>query len=79
VKGDVLRCARGLVVEDERSAEAYCPGQATQQIPLSDVLPDLAAAHGARLEFVHGEAESRLLTEFGGLAGLSRWRRIKED
>jgi len=79
VKGDVLRCARGLVVEDQRAAEAYCPGQATQQAALSDVLPDLAAAHGARLEFVHGEAESRLLTEFGGLAGLSRWRRIKED
>ena len=79
VKGDVLRCARGLVVEDQRAAEAYCPGQATQQAALRDVLPDLAAAHGARLEFVHGEAESRLLTEFGGLAGLSRWRRIKED
>ncbi len=77
VKGDVLRCARGLVVEDQRAAEAYCPGQATQQVALRDVLPDLAAAHGARLEFVHGEAESRLLSEFGGLAGLSRWRRIK--
>jgi Bacterial archaeo-eukaryotic release factor family 10 len=79
LQGDVLRCARGLVVEDQRAAEAYCPGQATQQVALRDVLPDLAVAHGARLEFVHGESESRLLSEFGGLAGLSRWKRIKEE
>lgn len=79
VESDVLRCARGLVVEDQAAAKAYCPGQATQEVALRDVLPDLAVAHGARLEFVHGESESRLLNEFGGLAGLSRWRRVKED
>jgi hypothetical protein len=42
-------------------------------VALRDVIVDLAIAHGARLEFVHGEAESRLFREFGGLAALSRW------
>jgi Bacterial archaeo-eukaryotic release factor family 10 len=73
VKGDVLRCSGGLVVENQQAAEAFCPGQSVQPVALRDVLVDLATAHGARLEFVHGEAESRLLREFGGLAGLSRW------
>jgi hypothetical protein len=71
--GNVLQCAKGLVVTDQREAEAYCPGQSVRPVALRDVLVDLATAHGARLEFVHGEAESRLLREFGGLAALSRW------
>jgi hypothetical protein len=69
----VLRCAGGLVVTNQQEAEAYCPGQRAQPVALRDVIVDLATAHGARLEFVHGEAESRLLREFGGLAALSRW------
>lgn len=69
----VLRCAGGLVVEDQRAAEAFCPGQVAQEVALRDVLADLATAHGARLEFVKGQAEARLLGEFGGLAGLPRW------
>jgi peptide subunit release factor 1 (eRF1) len=69
----VLRCAGGLVVEDQRAAEAFCPGQVAQEVALRDVLADLATAHGARLEFVQGQAEARLLKEFGGLAGLPRW------
>ena len=73
LSGSVLRCAQGLVVTDQKAAEAYCPGQSVQPVALRDVLVDLATAHGARLEFVHGEAESRLLREFGGLAALSRW------
>jgi hypothetical protein len=73
VKGEVLRCSGGLVVENQQAAEAFCPGQSVQPVALRDVLVDLATAHGARLEFVHGEAESRLLREFGGLAALSRW------
>jgi peptide subunit release factor 1 (eRF1) len=79
LEGKVLRCAGSLVVEDQRAAETYCPGQSVQEVALRDSLPDLAVAHGARLEFVHGEAEARLLREFGGLAGLSRWKRIKES
>jgi hypothetical protein len=71
--GNVLQCAGGLVVTNQQEAEAYCPGQSVQQLALRDVIVDLATAHGSRLEFVHGEAESRLLREFGGLAALSRW------
>jgi len=69
----VLRASGGLVVEDQRELEVYCPGQTAQEVNLRDVLPDLAAAHGARPEFVQGKAEARLHQEFGGLAGLSRW------
>jgi len=73
LNGSVLRCARGLVVTNQQEVEAYCPGQAAEPTALRDVIVDLTIAHGARLEFVHGEAESRLLREFGGLAALSRW------
>jgi peptide subunit release factor 1 (eRF1) len=69
----VLRCARGLVVEDQQAAEAFCPGQIAQEVALRDVIVDLATAHGARLEFMQGQAEARLLKEFGGLAGFPRW------
>jgi hypothetical protein len=68
-----LRCAGGLVVLDRTAAEAYCPGQSVQEVSLRDVLPDLAAAHGARLELVQGEAEDRLIREFDRLAGFPRW------
>jgi hypothetical protein len=69
----VWRCASGLVVQDERAIEAFCPGQEVKEVELREVLPDLAAAHGARLQFVEREAEAHLMREFGGLAGLSRW------
>jgi peptide subunit release factor 1 (eRF1) len=68
-----LRCAGGLVVLDRTAAEAYCPGQSVQEVSLPDVLPDLAAAHGARLELLQGEAEDRLIREFDRLAGFPRW------
>jgi peptide subunit release factor 1 (eRF1) len=43
--------------------------------PLTDVLIDLAAARGARLDFVRGEDEASdtLRNEFGGIAGLTRF------
>jgi hypothetical protein len=69
----VWRCASGLVVQDQQAIEAFCPGQEAKQVELRDVLPDLATAHGARLQFVEREAEAHLLREFGGLAGLPRW------
>jgi hypothetical protein len=68
-----LRCEEGLVVQDRSAAEAFCPGQSVQEVALADVLPDLAAAHGARLELVQGQAEDRLIREFDRLAGLPRW------
>jgi hypothetical protein len=69
----VWRCASGAVAVDPEAAQAFCPGQLVKQVRLQDLLPDLAVAHGARLEFVQGDAETRLLQEFGGLAGLARW------
>jgi peptide subunit release factor 1 (eRF1) len=69
----VWRCASGPVAADTETVQAFCPGQEVKQVQLQDLLPDLAAAHGARLEFVQGEAEAMLLQEFGGLAGLARW------
>jgi hypothetical protein len=43
--------------------------------PLADVLIDLAAARGARLDFMLGENENTdtLRDEFGGLGGLTRF------
>ena len=43
--------------------------------PLADVLVDLAAARGARLDFLRGENENTdvLRDEFGGVAGLTRF------
>jgi hypothetical protein len=73
LNGTVLRCAGGLVVRDPKEAQAYCPGEEVKEVPLRDALPDLPPAYGARLEFVQGKAEQRLLADFGGLVGLPRW------
>jgi hypothetical protein len=69
----VWRCTSGLVACDRQAIDAFCPGQETKQRELRELLPDLAATHGARLELVQGGAETKLLEEFGGLAGLARW------
>ena len=61
------------MVTNQDEGEAYCPGQRVEPVALRDLIVDLATAHGARLEFVRGEAESRLLREFRGLTALSRW------
>jgi peptide subunit release factor 1 (eRF1) len=66
-------CYGGLVLDDPKEAEAFCPGETVKEVALREVLVDLASAYGARLEFVQGEAEKRLFAEFGGLAGLPRW------
>ncbi len=55
----------------EAKARAVCA--APERRPLKDLVDELAAVYGARLEFVRGEAEKRLTTEFGGMAGLVRW------
>ena len=49
----------------------------TRVRPLTDVLVDLAAARGARLDFLRGENENTdtLRDEFGGLAILTRFQR----
>ncbi|MGB3681822.1 MAG: VLRF1 family aeRF1-type release factor [Rubrobacteraceae bacterium] len=52
----------------------YC-GQQTRVRDLTDVMVDLAAGRGARVEFMRGENENTdaLRDEFGGLAGLTRF------
>jgi hypothetical protein len=55
------------------ATEAYCPGEKVEEVSLKEILPALAQAYNVRLELVHGETETRLHEEFGGLAGLVRW------
>jgi peptide subunit release factor 1 (eRF1) len=64
-----------LAVRDATREECPFCGQKTRVRPLTDVLIDLAAARGARLDFVRGEGENSdtLRNEFGGIAGLTRF------
>jgi hypothetical protein len=55
------------------AVRAFCPNDTLKQAALRDLIPDIAGEFGARLEFVRGEAEARLRSDFGGLAGLLRW------
>ena len=65
----------GLTIRDATREECPFCGQKTRVRPLTDVLVDLAAARGARLDFVLGENENTdtLRSEFGGIAGLTRF------
>jgi hypothetical protein len=69
----VWQCKNGLVFHDREQVDAYCPGEDPKQVNLRDVIGDVAETFGARLEFMQGQAEARLLRDFGGLAGLPRW------
>ncbi|WP_022797366.1 VLRF1 family aeRF1-type release factor [Thermus islandicus] len=60
----------GLYLADEAQALGSC--EAPEAKPLAVVLPELASGYAAKLEFVRGEAERRLL-ERGGMAALLRW------
>jgi len=59
-----------LYLADEAQALGSC--EAPEAKPLAVVLPELASGYAAKLEFVRGEAERRLL-ERGGMAALLRW------
>ncbi len=67
--------ADGLAIMDITQEESPFSGEPTRVRPLADVLVDLAAARGARLDFLRGENENTdtLRDEFGGLAGLTRF------
>ncbi|MGC8903784.1 VLRF1 family aeRF1-type release factor [Thermus sp.] len=69
LEGGVYAC-EGLYFADEAEALGLC--DQPQAKPLALVAPELAAGYAARLEFVRGEAERRLL-ERGGMAALLRW------
>ncbi len=76
LEGDVRWSdADGLIILDITREESPYSGEETRVRPLKDALVDLAAARGARLEFVRGENENTdvLRDEFGGLAGLTRF------
>jgi peptide subunit release factor 1 (eRF1) len=69
----VYRCQKsGLLVATEASAAMLCPDEPLTEVLFKDILPELAAQHGVKLEFVRGEAEAAL-NELGGMAGLPRW------
>jgi len=76
LEGEIRWCDNdGLAMRDRTAEECpYC-GQKTRTRPLTDVLVDLAAARGARLDFMRGENETTdtLRDEFGGVAGLTRY------
>jgi hypothetical protein len=67
--------ADGLAIMDITQEESPYSGEPTRVRPLTDVLVDLSAARGARLDFMRGENENtdRLRDEFGGVAGLVRF------
>jgi len=64
-----------LAIRDITAVECPFCGRKTRVRPLTDVLVDLAAARGARLDFMLGENERTdiLRDEFGGIAGLTRF------
>lgn len=73
--GDVRWCDNDDLVVRNPEAER-CPfcGQQTRERPTLDALIDLAAARGARMDFIRGENENAAtLHAFGGLAGLVRF------
>lgn len=69
----VWRCREGWVAASREEALAVCANGDPAVVPLRDHIAELAAEFAARLEFVRGEAENRLTSELGGLAGLLRW------
>ncbi len=69
----VWRCEEsGWVFADETSARSLCK-EGVQSLGLRDVIVDLAAAYGSRLEFLRGESAEMLENEMAGIAGLTRW------
>ena len=76
LEGETRWCDNdGLAIRDITAEECPFCGQETRVRSLTDVLIDLAAARGARIDFVRGENENSdtLRDEFGGIAGLTRF------
>jgi Bacterial archaeo-eukaryotic release factor family 10 len=74
--GEIRWCDNDrLAIRDITAEECPFCGQKTRVRPLIDVLVDVAAVRGARLNFIRGENENAdtLREEFGGLAGLTRF------
>ena len=76
LKGEIRWCDNDqLAIRDITAEECPFCGQRTRMHSLADVLVDLAAARGARLNFMRGENENTdtLRDELGGVAGLTRF------
>ncbi len=72
LEAKIWRCPKeGVVACSEEMARIFC--DEPQQVALRDYVWLLAQEYGARLEFVRGSAEERVLKEFAGAAALLRW------
>lgn len=71
LEAHIWRCPDGAIAASEAAAKAFC--DAPVQLPLRDHIWTVARDFGARIEFVRGEAEARLLRDFKGAAALLRW------
>lgn len=72
IQGTIWHCpADEFFAGSRRAAEAVCAQPV--EVPLRANVWRLARDFGARVEFVRGEPEQRLLREFGGMAALLRW------
>lgn len=69
----VFGCREGCLSTSLEKVKAECGKETIKELELKNIIIDLAVNHGARIEFVRGEAEQKLIKEFGGLAGLLRW------
>ena len=74
LEGEVRWCDNErLTIQDVTQEKCpYC-GHETRLRPLVEALIELAAARGARIEFIRGENAESLREGFGGLAGLVRF------
>lgn len=71
--GTAYLTATGLVTASMAEANTLRPDDTVEEIGLMEVLPELVQRTGTILEFAEGAAEERLMAEFGGMAGISRW------
>lgn len=72
--GNVYMCeGSGLVAPGLEWAKRLCPGDSYQLVHFKEVLPELVDRYGVKLELLGDETAAKLDSEFGGLAGVSRW------
>ncbi|MDX2007582.1 MAG: VLRF1 family aeRF1-type release factor [Meiothermus sp.] len=72
LQGQAYRAPDDWVGGSTEGAIAHGAGR-IQDVELRRVLPELCQRYATRLEFVRGQAETRLVERLGGLAGLERW------
>ncbi|MCS6875027.1 MAG: VLRF1 family aeRF1-type release factor [Pyrinomonadaceae bacterium] len=60
-----------FIAATEEMAKIVC--KQPERVALRNYVWELAAEFGARLEFVRGDAEEKLIKEMGGMAALLRW------